>query len=77
MQRRISLSVLPLGAAALHVGEGRWLAAHPADGNDVQGPVELPVAEPVEAVPVGPAREWGGDDHSLVLPQLSSIRLII
>ena len=58
MQRRISLSVLAFGAAALDVGEGGRVAAHPGDGDDVDGAVELAVAEAVEPVAVGPA---GGD----------------
>jgi len=37
------------GAAALDVGQGGRVAAHAADGDDVQGAVELPIAEPVEA----------------------------
>ena len=47
---------LALGSAALDVGAGRRVVAHPVDGDDVQGAVELAVAEPVEAVPVGAAR---------------------
>jgi len=46
---------LSFGAAALHVGKGRRVAAHPGDGNGVQGTVELAVAEAVEPVPVGAA----------------------
>ena len=37
------------GAAALDVGQGGRVAAHAADSDDVQGAVELPIAEPVEA----------------------------
>src|ERR1700729_1514844 len=48
------------GQAALDVGLGGRVAAHPVDGDDVQGPVELAVAEAVEPVPVGAA---GGDGH--------------
>ena len=61
MQRRISLSVLPSAAAALDVGDGGRVAAHPGDGDDVDGAVELAVAEAVEAVAVGAA---GGDGDS-------------
>src|ERR1022692_3418653 len=42
------------GLAALDVGEGGRVAAHAADRDDMQCPVELPVAEAVEAVAVGP-----------------------
>ena len=55
MQRRISLSVFAICAAALDVGLGGLVAAHPGDGDGVDGAVELAVAEPVEPVPVGPA----------------------
>jgi hypothetical protein len=51
------------GSAALHVGDGGGVAAHPADGDDLQGAVELAVAEAVEPVPVGAAgryRDRGG-----------------
>ncbi len=39
---------LALGTAALDIGKGRRVAAHPGDGDHVQGAVELAVAEPVE-----------------------------
>src|SRR5215469_17491626 len=48
------------GATALDVGLGFRMAAHAADGDGVQGAVELAVAEAVEAVPVGAA--GGGRD---------------
>src|SRR5450432_1676898 len=47
-----------LGAAALDVGQGRRVIAHAGDGDDVQGAVELAVAEAVEAVAVGPAGRY-------------------
>src|ERR1700750_3527103 len=46
---------LALGAAALDVGQRGRVAAHPADGDDLQGAVELAVAETVEPVPGGAA----------------------
>jgi len=51
------------GAAALGVGDGGRVAAHLVDGDDVDGAVELAVAEAVEAMAVGPAgghRDWRG-----------------
>jgi hypothetical protein len=48
------LAGFAFGAASFGVGQGGRVAAHAADGDDMQGTVELPVAEPVEAVPVGP-----------------------
>ena len=51
------------GQAALDVGLGGRVAAHPVDGDDVQGPVELAVAEAVKPVPVGAA---GGDGTGAV-----------
>ena len=54
---------LALGLAALDVGNGGRAAAHAADCHGVLGAVELPVAEPVETVPVGPSggrRDRGG-----------------
>ena len=61
MQRRISRSVFAFGAAALGVGLGGRVAAHPGDGDGVDGAVELAVAEPVEPVPVGAAGgHWDG-----------------
>src|ERR1700729_4364731 len=50
-------------AAALDVGEGRRVAAHPVNGDDVDGAVELAVAEAVEPVSVSAAgghRDWCG-----------------
>jgi hypothetical protein len=38
---------LAFNPAALDVGEGGRMVAHPADRDDVQGAVELPVAEPL------------------------------
>jgi hypothetical protein len=49
------LAGLAFGAAALDVGQGGRVVAHTGDGDDVQGPVELAVAEAVEPVPVGAA----------------------
>jgi hypothetical protein len=46
---------LSFGAAALDVGLGFRMAAHAADGDGVQGAVELAVSEAVDAVPVGAA----------------------
>src|ERR1035438_3230647 len=50
---------LALGPAALDVGQGRRVIAHTGDGDDVQGAVELAVAEAVEPVAVGPAGRDG------------------
>ena len=67
-QRRISLSVFAVGSAALDVGLGWRVAAHPVDGDDVDGAVELAVAEAVEAVAVGAAGghwDWcGAREHA-------------
>jgi hypothetical protein len=49
---------MPFGSAALDVGDGRRVAAPAGDGDDVDGAVELAVAEAVEPVAVGAA---GGD----------------
>src|SRR6266516_2240963 len=49
------LAGLAFGAAALDVGQGGRVIAHPGDGDDVQGPVELAVAEANEPVPAGAA----------------------
>ena len=46
------------GQAPLDVGLGGRVAAHPVDGDDVEGAVELAVAGAVATVPVGAA---GGD----------------
>jgi len=48
------------GAAGCDVVEGGGVAAHPGDGDGVQGAVELAVAEPVEPVPVSAAGGGGG-----------------
>lgn len=63
MPRKVALDAaadflvgLAFGAAALDVGKGGRVVAHPGDGDDVEGAVELAVAEAVEPVPVSTAR---------------------
>jgi hypothetical protein len=45
--------------APFHVGPGRWVAAHPDQGDAPQGVVGLAVAAAVESVAVGAARGRG------------------
>src|SRR5262249_13090108 len=50
---------LALGPAALHVGMGGGVAPHPADGDDLQGAVELAAGEAVERIGPGDDRGAG------------------
>ena len=64
-----------LGAAALDVGQGRRVAAHPGDGDGVQGAVELAAAEAVEAVSVGAADDTGTGAVPESMPKAASLRM--
>src|SRR5215217_3271867 len=55
-----------LFGAPLDIGPGRWVAAHPDQGDAPQGVVGPPVAAAIEPVAIGAAR--GGGDRGGATP---------